>query len=285
MAGHFVTPPLSCRAPAIDAAPPFARRPALQWCFVIDIHAHILPALDDGAASLEDALTMAATAASAGTTDIVATPHCNPATPYSHAATAAAAAQLRPLLPPGLRLHTGCELHLTFENVQAAIANPEHYSYNGRGYLLLEFNDLLIPPNTTQILDQLLRVGLVPILAHPERNNRLTEDLARLKAWVHRGAYIQVTAMSLTGQFGSPPAKAARQLLDQGLAHFIASDAHDDQFRPARLDLAHAHLTAHYNADYADLLTHLNPQAVIEGRPMDPGPLEIPKKPRKWWWF
>ena len=249
---------------------------------MIDIHSHILPALDDGAPTADASYAMAVTALAAGTAEIVATPHCNPATPYTHIATAAAAVQLRPQLPPGLTLHTGCELHLTYDNIQNALDNPHHYSINGRGYLLLEFHDLLIPPNTAQILDELLRAGLVPILAHPERNALLSADLPRLTSWVHRGAYVQITAMSLTGQFGPTAAHAAQELLQAGLVHFVASDAHDDHFRPARLDRAHAHLVKHHSPEYAHLLTHENPKAVIQGRPIDPGPLPPPKK-RSWW--
>ena len=251
---------------------------------MIDIHSHILPLLDDGARNPEEALSMLRMAASTGTTDIVATPHANMEFRFDPSAAAQRIAELERASGGTPRIHWGCELHLTPENIDHAMQFPALYSIARRGYLLLEFPDFMVPKTTAEILRRLIAAGLRPIVAHPERNLILRKRLGDLAEWVARGSLIQVTAQSLIGRFG-PSAKAiSGELIGRGLAHLVASDAHDTKHRPPVLDEAWQFLEHRFGRKTARRLLTDNPRAVLEGMPI---PADIPasrKKPRFAFW-
>lgn len=252
---------------------------------MVDLHSHILFGMDDGARTIDDSLAMAKMAAACGTTDIVASPHADSQYHYDPKLVEERLEQVQRLMGATLRMHRGCDFHLSYENIRLALENPNRYSINGRGYLLVEFSDMLIMSSTEQIFSELMSVGLVPIVTHPERNPHLSKDIKRLTRWVGRGAFLQVTAQSLLGKFGPAAHQCCVSLLDAGLAHFVASDAHDTQRRPPRLDLARNYLTQRYGPEYAELILEINPRSVVEGRALDPGPLPIPKTPKRWYQF
>ena len=111
----------------------------------------------------------------------------------------------------------------------------------------------------------------------------LRQRIAEIEAWVAEGAFVQVTAHSLLGDFGRRALDFARTLLDRGLVQFIASDGHDCEHRPPRLDLAHAWLVKNYGEPMADALCITNPRATLTGDPLEDLPEEIPSEPRKWY--
>lgn len=241
--------------------------------------------MDDGARTLDDSLAMARMAATCGTRHIVATPHADSQYHYDSKLVEQRLEQVQRLIGPDLRIHRGCDFHLSYENIRLALEKPNRYSINGRGYLLVEFSDILIMSSTQQIFSELMSCGLVPIVTHPERNPHLVKDLKRLRRWVENGVFLQITAQSLLGQFGQEAQRCCLSLLDTGHAHFVASDAHDTQRRPPRLDLARTYITQRYGPDYADLLLVENPRSVIEGRALDPAPMTPPKTPKRWYQF
>lgn len=224
-------------------------------------------------------------AAACGTTDIVATPHADSQYQYDPKLVEQRLEQVQRLAGSTLRIHRGCDFHLNCENIRLALEKPGRFSINGRGYLLVEFSDLVIMSSTEQIFSDLRSVGLVPIVTHPERNPHLVSDFKRLSRWVERGSFLQITAQSLLGHFGPEAHRCCLHLLDAGLAHFVASDAHDTQHRPPRLDLARNYLTQRYGADYAELLLEINPRSVLDGRPLDPAPLVPPEPLKRWYQF
>jgi protein-tyrosine phosphatase len=239
--------------------------------FLIDIHSHVLPGLDDGSRSFEESLAMLALAAEGGTTDIVATPHANPQFRFDPEAIAAKRAELSEALEASLgdrapRIHTGCDFHLTFDNVDDALAHRAKYTVNGGRYLLVEFPDLLIYPKTAELFARLLDAGLVPIITHPERNDLLRHRLPDLKAWVELGCLIQVTAASFEGRFGRRAQAFSEKLMEEDLVHFIASDAHDTKHRPPGLRGAYDLIRRRWGAARADALFAENGRAVIENR-------------------
>lgn len=128
--------------------------------------------------------------------------------------------------------------------------------------------------------------GMDVIVTHPERNWLLRKDIDRLRRWVEGGAFLQVAGGSLLGTFGTGARKFAEELLTGGLVHFLASDAHDLDRRPTRLDQVRDHVANRYGEDYAEeaLLT-ASPQAVIEGRALHPGALEPPASGKRWFQF
>lgn len=249
---------------------------------MVDIHSHILWGLDDGAKSVEQSEAMLRSAALHGTTDIVATPHANMEYPFDPAQISERRQELQTRLGDVIRIHTGCDFHLRLENIQDATRNPAKYSINGLGWLLVEFSDHIIFPNTEDIFEQLEDAGMRIIVSHPERNHLLRQKLDRLENWVNSGRYLQVTGQSLEGFFGGDARKFATLLVEKGWAHFIASDAHDDMRRTPNLDSVFKLVTEKYSEEYAEALLKIHPQAVIDGFRIEAGVLEPPEKAKKW---
>lgn len=253
---------------------------------MIDIHSHILPGLDDGSPAFDISLDMARMAHDAGTTDIVATPHANTSFCHEPALIAERIAELQNAVGTGIRIHRGCDFHLSPRNIQAALQDPSRFAVGGLSYLLVEFPEIVLFHGIEQVFSNLRAVGLRPIVTHPERNQYLAADIPRLRRWVASGIFLQITAQSLLGKFGLAPAQWCVEMLNEGLVHFVASDAHDLINRPPRLDAAREFLLEQFEEERADLLLEVNPLAVIEGRALEIGPLPLrPKKRRKWFSF
>jgi protein-tyrosine phosphatase len=240
--------------------------------------------MDDGAPTEEVSLQMLKMAAEAGTTDIVGTPHSNSEFVYQPELIAERIAQLTAKTGGTPRIHKGCDLHLSFDNIMEALENPSKYSINGHRYVLVECSDLHIAGNMDRVLDQLLGVDLVPIVTHPERNPILQKETAKLEGWVELGCLVQVTAMSVLGGFGKKAHTAAHELLGKGMVHVIASDAHDPVYRHPKLDEAFGAISNQYGADVADLLFNLNPGCIIAGKFVSSDRFVATGK-RKWWQF
>lgn len=252
---------------------------------MVDIHSHILWGMDDGSPSLEMSVEMLRMAAGAGTTDIVATPHADLNYEFQPDLIANRRAELQALLGDVIRIHSGCDFHLQYENIQEALADPRKFSINGLGWVLVEFSDMMIFPNTEDIFARMRKAGMEIIVTHPERNRLLRKDIDRLQRWVENGAYLQVTGGSLMGVFGADARKFSEELMVRGLVHFLASDAHDLDRRSTRLDQVREHVAAHYGEEYAEALLETHPRAVTEGRALHPGPLEAPERAKSWFQF
>lgn len=252
---------------------------------MIDIHSHILPGLDDGSPDLETSLGMAHLAAQHGTTDLVASPHCDFQYSFDPAVVEAGIEELNRACAGAIRIHYGCDFHLHYENVQQAIANPAAYAINHRRYLLVELSDLLAIRGTEEALRQLLAARFFVIITHPERNGVLRRQLPVLASWVEEGIFLQVTAQSLFGTFGRSAKAAAMTLLRRGLVHFVASDGHDLERRPPRLDEAFERVTAELDRATAERLFLEHPAAALSGESIPAGPLSVPAKRRRWWHF
>ena len=166
---------------------------------MVDLHCHILPGLDDGPKTIEDSLAMAKDAISDGITHVVATPHANSDYVFEFSRVRAARNELNEKLEGRLTLATGCDFHLSPENLRAIRRHPTQFCINQKDYLLVEFNDFSIPPSMDQTLHELQLAGMHPIITHPERNRILRAQPERLRRWIELGCYAQVTAGSLTG--------------------------------------------------------------------------------------
>lgn len=221
-------------------------------------------------------------AADAGTTDIVATPHANLQFKFDAELNRQLADTLSLQMSGRIRIHLGCDFHLTFDNIQALMVQPARFTINGGRYLLVEFSDLIIFRNTTEIFQQLLSAGLVPVITHPERNLLLQQRLDELKTWVGMGSLLQVTTQSLTGYWGSKARKFSETLMAGNLVHVFASDGHDLEHRPARMDEAFALVKSDWGEARAQRLFVENPQAVIDGAPL-PEPVESVQRRKAWY--
>jgi protein-tyrosine phosphatase len=251
---------------------------------VVDIHSHVLWGMDDGAPTIEVSLEMLRLAAAAGTTDIVATPHSNGEFEYKPDLIAERIQELNERTGGTPRIHRGCDLHLSFDNISTAVEDPSRFSINGLRYVLVECSDLHISGSMSKVLDRLLRVDLVPIITHPERNPILQKETSRVENWVDLGCLVQITAGSLLGTFGKRAEACADKLFSKGLVHVIASDAHDPVHRHPRLDEAFAAVASRYGSGTAKLLFIDNPRRIIEGRFVSNERTISPPPPR-WWQF
>ena len=257
---------------------------------MVDIHHHLLFGVDDGADSIETSVAMANLAVQDGITHVVCAPHASGRYAFDPAANAAKIEELRARLAEQdipLTLGSGCDFHLSFDNVTRAKADPGRFSINGLGYLLVEVPDYGLPPGLTETFYELQLAGLTPILTHPERNPTLQSEPERMIDWLRGGLLIQVTADSLTGHKGKKAERMAWDLLDKRWVHFLATDAHNTASRPPRMRDAHNLVATKYSTSYAHALCVTNPLAVFLGKQFeveeDPhGLYEEPKEPG-WW--
>jgi protein-tyrosine phosphatase len=235
---------------------------------MVDVHCHILPGLDDGARSLEDSLAMAEDAIADGITHVVGTPHASSDHFFDFARVSAARAELSAKLEGRLTLASGCDFHLSHENLSALRKDPRPYCINQKDYLLVEFNEFSIPPSMDQTLHEIQLLGIHPIITHPERNRILRTRQERLQSWIEKGCYGQITAGSLTGVFGAAAQERAWTWLGRGLIHFVASDAHNTGRRPLKLRFGYDAVMTQHGEELARSVFVENPLAAFEGRPL-----------------
>lgn len=240
--------------------------------------------MDDGARDEAMSLEMLRIAFESGTTDIVATPHSNGEFEYRPALIDERIAYLNDRTGGRPRVLRGCDLHLSFDNISAALEDTKKFSINGKRYVLVECSDLNISAQMDRVLDQLLAVDLVPVVTHPERNPILRREAQTLEKWVNLGCLVQVTALSVLGGFGKKAHAAAHELLSKGMVHVLASDAHDPEHRHPRLDECFAAVSGRYGRETAELLLNHHPKKIIEGGFVSSDKLHV-NRPAKWWQF
>jgi|SRR5215470_567081 len=254
---------------------------------MVDLHCHILPGLDDGAKTMEDAMAMAEDAIADGITHLAATPHASPEYRFDFSRVQAVHEELQKRLGGRLTVVTGCDFHLDHENFTRLRKNPTPYCINQKDYLLVEFNEFSIPPAMDQTLHELQLMGLRPVITHPERNGILRTQTERLPAWVRMGCYTQVTAGSLTGVFGPGPQEDAWKWMQQGLVHFVSSDGHNTARRPLKLRFAFEAIARERGEVVARALLLENPMAALAGEPLPyvPEPAMKPERRKKRFFF
>jgi protein-tyrosine phosphatase len=151
---------------------------------MVDLHCHILPGLDDGAKTIEESMAMAESAIAEGVTRIVATPHSSRHYFFDFALVRRLRDELQSRIGNKLELATGCDFHLDPENLNSLRKDSSIYCINQHDYLLVEFNEISIPPAMDQTLHEIQLAGMHPIVTHPERNRILRAHPERLKKWV-----------------------------------------------------------------------------------------------------
>lgn len=235
---------------------------------MVDLHCHILPDLDDGARTIEEAVQMARLAVQDGICDVVATPHTYRGFFQNEPAGIEQAVQQfqqeldRQQIP--LRIHPGCEVHLHPELVEHVKARRiSTLGHQGR-YLLVELPAYRIPAYTEAALQGLLALGITPIIAHPERHHVLRSEPRRLAGWVEQGVLAQVTAASMIGQMGRQAQRASEWMVKHQLVHVLASDAHRADRRQPLVKAAFEKVTALASTEVV-LSMQANARAILQG--------------------
>jgi protein-tyrosine phosphatase len=241
---------------------------------LIDLHSHVLPGVDDGARALDESLDILRGADEDGITRIAATPHVHPNYPTSPeameagvaaVAEAARAAGIAVEVLPGGELD--CVAAQSLDD-----ATLRRFGLGGNPELLLVETPLHgWPLDLADMLFRLRSRGFRLVLAHPERNAEVQAEPEKLRPIVESGVAVQLTAASVDGRLGRVQAASSRTLLDTGLAHLIASDAHAPAIRAIGMTAA---AEAVGDAELAHWLTHDVPEALLAGA-------ALPDRPQK----
>ncbi|HMN79433.1 MAG TPA: hypothetical protein PKA20_05830 [Burkholderiaceae bacterium] len=237
---------------------------------MIDLHCHYLPGVDDGAQTMDEGLALARAAMDNGIREAVLTPHIHPGQFDNTRST------LEPvffefrqrLLEEGIALEVslGSEVRLLPESMELLTRGelPILGQWGRQLALLVELPHEQVPAGSLEALCYLRRRGIMPVLAHPERNKDVMRDWRRLQPFVESGAcQLQLTAGSVIGAFGKPAQQTARALLDAGWVSLIATDAHNLRSRPPLLREAREAVTGWYGEEAAKLLTEVHPRRLL----------------------
>ncbi len=238
---------------------------------MIDLHCHILPGLDDGPAAMAESVEMARVAAGDGITAIAATPHLFRGTfpgvdlPVVAARRSELTAALREAAVP-VEILQGAEIHVSHDLVDSVRRHKTDLVLGGSSYVFVEFPSDHVFSDAKGLLFGLTSEGVLPVIAHPERNlvfARRPDLLAELEGM---GALAQANAGSLLGAYGSDTREAVARLLRAGLIHVIASDGHDPVRRPPKLSEAMRAAAAVLGDGPARALVEDNPRAILDDR-------------------
>lgn len=234
---------------------------------MIDMHIHIVPGVDDGARTPEETRRMLLQAADGGTTGMIVTPHCNIAGYFENYEGPELEAAFERFLEiarktvPDMKIAFGQEVYGT-EEAPELIRRGMLRTLNRSRYVLMEFPFESSFPYMTDILMQTYEYGFVPVVAHPERYDAVQEVPWMVEDWVDAGLCIQVNKGSILGRFGEKPYYAAKYLLEHGLVHLSASDAHRTNVRTSYLNELRDVLNREYGFRIAKMMLEDNPQRI-----------------------
>jgi protein-tyrosine phosphatase len=249
---------------------------------MIDIHCHILPGIDDGAADEFVSLEMAKLAVSEGITHIVATPHHrNRHWNNPKSEVLLRVKKLNELLKDnqiGLEILPGQEPRIFGEMADEEVSQELVTVNNSKSYILVEFPTHHVPRYAQQLFFDLQVKGVTPVIVHPELNQEIIDHPERLYSFIADGALSQVTAASLIGKNGKKIKKITMQFIDHNLTHFVASDAHNVTKRPFYMQEAFLCLKKQFGRELANIFRE-NAELLITGELINQEePIEIKEK-------
>ncbi|WP_019241423.1 MULTISPECIES: tyrosine-protein phosphatase [Bacillus] len=236
---------------------------------MIDIHSHILPGIDDGAAKESDSIEMGKLAVKEGIHTIIATPHHQKHRYETNKQDILNRVRdLNNLFEKekiSLKVLAGQEISI-YGDIIPEYKQGKILSLNDGGrYILIEFPMTIVPNFTEQLFYDLQLEGLTPIIAHPERNQEIFENPNLIYEFVRKGALTQINTSSLMGKFGSKIQKLSMKLIEANLTHFIASDAHNIKKRNFKMDQAFSKIKKKFDLDTVDYFMN-NSDLLVQGK-------------------
>lgn len=251
---------------------------------LIDIHSHILWGVDDGPDRLEETLQLLEYAVKEGITEIISTSHSDhPYYDVNYQIIINKINLLQEMLVEHripITIHAGHEVRLSENIISNYQSNKIHTLANSQ-YLLLELPSTTVPFYTENIIRDLLKEGITPIIAHPERNKAIAEQPTKLEKLIYSGALAQITAGSIAGHFGKEIQKLSLDLIKANLVHAYGSDVHNATTRPFLFEKGLLFLEKKKQLDAVDILLENN-KRIIENRLLI---IDEPQKVEstKWW--
>ena len=236
----------------------------------IDIHAHILPQVDDGAADWEDSAGLLEAAARQGFGHIIATPHFNRKSGLDLIMGKYEKLELlgKERNPEPVGISLGQEI-LYFEDITEYLDQGKALTLAGSRYVLVEF----MPEDSAAVIlrgtRRLLERGYLPVIAHGERYHSLFEK-GRLKELIRSGGYIQINYSSLAGNMLSPVTRWCRRQLLEGNVHFLATDMHRMNYRPPRTEEVQHWIEKKGGKGLLHQLMVSNPSCILQDRLLEP---------------
>ena len=237
----------------------------------VDIHAHIIPGVDDGAVDFEESVDMLKMAVNNGTTDIVATPHyladklrCAGLGASELKAQFDELKEVAERRVPGINLHFGAEMY-GVGTIESIIRSGDVVTLNNNGYVLTEFAFNDSPKRALEIVKVLQNAGYKVVIAHPERYVFVKENPRLIVPFLETGALLQLNPQSILGDCDPVEQDVALSFLENNLAAVVASDCHSAFRRSPDLSDAYSFVFLNFSPEYAERLFHNNPLAIIRG--------------------
>ena len=236
---------------------------------MIDMHSHILPGLDDGPDDIGESIRMCRMAADDGIHTIVATPHMLKGIyNFSKKDVLKKVEELNSTLKAKdipLTILPGAEVVID-PDIFSLIQNGDLLTINdGGSHIFLELTDYFPKKQIENFIKNLIENDMIPIISHPERNTTIQKNITILSRFVKAGALSQITAMSITGDFGIRAQKTSKEILKSGLAHVIATDAHSSTWRPPILSNGVRAAKEIIGEDNAIKMVTKTPRLIIQG--------------------
>jgi protein-tyrosine phosphatase len=250
---------------------------------LIDLHSHLLPGVDDGAKDLSMSLAMARMAAADGISAMACTPHILPGV-YNNSGPAirrGVARLAESIAQAGIpiSLVTGADVHIA-PDLDVQLRDGRALTLNNSRYLLLEPPHHVLPPRLDDLIFGLQAAGYVPIVTHPERLSWIEGHYDLIRRLVSSSVLMQITAGSVMGRFGRRPRYWAERMLDEGLCHLLATDAHNTERRPPRMAEARDFVAQRFGDDEAINLVLRRPQGILDN--LSPAELAALPQAKAW---
>ena len=236
---------------------------------LVDIHSHLLPGVDDGAKDIENSIELAQVAVSEGVEHLILTPHHYNNQYVNHKLDVIKATEklqrIYDRADINLKVYPSQEIRIHHDLLDNILYKDDYLSLDACGkYYLIEMPTKSVPDYALDLLKEMLQQGMVPVIAHPERNHAFAKDIRLLYQFIEAGCLSQVTSHSYIGFYGGKLRKISQEMIEHNLIHIISSDAHHLEYRPFNMQKAYEQVELDYDSRLAEYFKH-NAAAVFNG--------------------